>query len=86
MSEFGFYGQIGTIGIGFGYDTENGFTGSVFASVSAVVTVDSWTSVSTGGGFEGSTGYVGVGTPTGTTIAGLNGSVQVNQTNGLSSR
>ena len=56
MSEFGFYGQIGTVGIAFGYDTENGITGSVFASVSAVVTVDSWTSLSTRGGFEGSTG------------------------------
>ncbi len=44
MSEGGFYGQFMTVGLAFGWDTEEGFTVSVFQSISVGASADVWTS------------------------------------------
>lgn len=51
MQEGGFYVQVGTFGVGVGWDSNNGPTVSAITSVVAGVSADAWVSYSWGGGY-----------------------------------
>ena len=85
MAEFGFYAKGYTSGAAVGYDSVNGFTVSVFESVSAGASADFWSSwnVTFGHGirWEGVTPYTGIGVPIGTPTP-ISGTLQTNMITG----